>query len=342
MEKKRINGIVYLKAVLPLFVIAWHVQFLGKSGIMEISDRYIPDWKDIIYVNVINLAVPVFYIISLYLYAYKRKQNESNWRYLLKRIGQLLTIFFLCRIVYFIVGIGDLWVTQRGKARNIYHLLFGGGDTLLYYLLDLCYLLVFLELFCMMIEKFKLKRMKYIFIGGGVSKFLVVFCYFLPWAIRLETQRYFSPIGFFPYTFIALFLCESHKNDFTKAIPRLLVIGASILVVEWIFIPDATYLSNGYSVALPIYARLSQALMATAIFIACLGVKRIPGKVITFMSAASLYVYCIHQLIIKGINGCFIQKSKLIEFAVVVVITYFISGCFVFGKKRIYKKINQG
>ena len=68
---KRISGITYLKAFLPLLVIACHARPFGQSASMTLPLHGVPDWKDVFYSNILGLAVPLFYIITFYLYLKK-------------------------------------------------------------------------------------------------------------------------------------------------------------------------------------------------------------------------------------------------------------------------------
>lgn len=156
---KRISGITYLKAFLPLLAIACHARPFGKSASMVLPLQGVPDWKDIFYSNILSLAVPLFFIITFYLYLLKRDRvKESTFKLIGKRVLYLLSLFVGWRTVYALFGIGSLWVPDRGLARNLYHWVFGGGDTLLYYLEQAAYLLILLELICFVCEKIKLSK----------------------------------------------------------------------------------------------------------------------------------------------------------------------------------------
>ena len=332
---KRINGITYLKAFLPFLVIAWHVRFLGLSGIMQVQEVYIPSIADVVYINIVNLAVPIFFLISFYLYLIKRKSSGDNYKYLIKRIINLFEIFVIWRAIYVIFGIGNLWIPSRGIIINLYHLLFGGGDTLLYYILLLIYFLITIEIIISVCERLKWRVKAVAVIGLTFSLVVLLICYFIPEYLKYEALRYFSPIAFIPLVFIAILIVENKTIINIKFALTLFAIGVALAVIEWILIPDSKYISQGvYAVALPIYSRLSQIVIASAIFILMLNIKKEPSKIVLLLSNVSLYAYCVHQIIITELSKRF-EIQSFISFLITIVITYFCSIVLFFLKRII-------
>ena len=331
---KKINGIVYLKAFLPLLVIAWHARFLGISGIMRVKDVYIPSITDIVYINIVNLAVPIFFLISFYLYLVKRKPS-GNTKYLIKRVGKLVGIFLIWRAIYFIFGIGKLWIPKRGLIINLYHLLFGGGDTLLYYVQLLIYFLVFICSFC---NKFNLNLKTIASIGLVLSGLLLLACYFITDYFKYEALRYFSPIAFIPLIFISMLITNSKCEIDTKYIFLLFSVGVVFAISEWLLIPDSAYISKGsFPAAAPIYSRLSQIAIACSLFFVFLKISKEPHKIVVRLSEVSLYAYCIHQIFISCISTYF-KLSYFVLFVITVVLTYAFSLAIYAVKKYYYSR----
>ena len=322
---KRVNGITYLKAFLPFMVIAWHARFLGTSGIMRVQDVYIPSVVDVIYLNIINLAVPLFFLISFYLYLMKRKTVEDKGKYLFKRIVYLLELFVIWRAIYIVFGIGNLWIPERGIVMNLYHLFFGGGDTLLYYLELLIYFMILIELICLLCERCKLSIVRMAYFGLVFSLLLIVLCYFIPGVIKYEALRYFSPIAFLPLVFIAFLLADTKQLP-VKWIIVLFVSGIALAVFEWRCCIDQQYITQGgYAIATPIYARLSQIIIAASVFMLALNVQKEPSKAVKWLASVSLYAYCLHQIIIV-IADRLLPVSEFIIFLLTIVCTYVLSA----------------
>ena len=75
---KRISGITYLKAFLPLLVIACHARPFGQSASMILPLQGAPDWKDVFYSNILALAVPLFYYYY-FLFIFVKKRSSSGF-----------------------------------------------------------------------------------------------------------------------------------------------------------------------------------------------------------------------------------------------------------------------
>ena len=335
---KRISGITYLKAFLPLLVIACHARPFGQSASMILPLQGAPDWKDVFYSNILALAVPLFYIITFYLYLLKRDRVQgSTFRFLGKRVLFFLLLFVGWRIAYAIFGFGSLNLPDRGLARNLYHWLFGGGDSLLYYLEQAAYFLVVLELICFVCEKTKLSKKVIAMAGLVLSVLLIIICtWFVPATVRIEALRFFSPIGFLPYVFLAI-LVKEHVFSYFLSISAI-VFGVAYSVFEWLSLVDPLYLQNGYSSAIPSYPKISIVLLSIGIFGLMMKVSNTPSKFSDALAAVSLYVYCIHYVIIvllRRIFGDGLNGYEFITYMLVVFITYFFSFGFYFAKRKV-------
>lgn len=195
----------------------------------------------------------------------------------------------------------------------------------MYYLEHMMYYIVFLELFYYFMERFKLKKKVCSIVGIGISVIvLLIVTYFGSETLQIEALRYFSPLGFIPYIFIAAYLYESKEENHRICISITGIIGVICAVAEWKLLLKDTFLLNGYSTAIPSYARVSVIFLSSVIFTVALRVKRKPSKAIEWMSAISLYVYCIHQLVIQIFVGAF--EFPQIQYVLVVVVTYAIGS----------------
>ncbi|MBR3300440.1 MAG: acyltransferase [Clostridia bacterium] len=322
---KRISGITYLKAFLPLCVIACHIKPFGDSAYSFVPLPSIPGLKDVFYSNVFSLAVPLFFIISIFLYLMKRDRTENHLKLCIKRVCYLLGVFAIVRIIYILFGIGNLWIPDRGLFKNSYAILFGGGDTLLYYL-ELCaYLIVFTELCCVFIEKTEINKKAFSAIGLGLSLLLICIFYFVsdP-TVKTEALRFYSPICFPSYVFIAFYFKEAQERNSLPLMISLFVSGMAFAVFEWAYLPNAVFIERGYSIAFPFYARISVVLLSMSIFGLMLKIGRSPSKFIEYLASLSLYAYCVHQIFINLIATSI--KKPFLGFLTVVALSYFASA----------------
>lgn len=322
---KRVQGITWLKAFLPLLVIACHARPFGESACMRLPLAGVPNWEDIFYVNVLSLPVPVFYLMSFFLYLAKRDRIDYSPRKLMhQRVVYFATLFFGVRLVYLLAGIGTLYVPGRGEIRNLYHLLFAGGDTLLYYLEQMVYWTVLLECLCAFCERIRIERNVTATIGIVLGGGMVGLCdFFFSGALRVESLRFFSPVGFLPLPFIAMLAYELKERIANGAIVTLLALGLAMAIAEWRLLPSEEFLQSGYSMAMPSYARISVLMLACAVFLASLRMRLTPNALVVGMAGLSLYVYCVHQLVIVVLGD--VIRSPLIDYIVVVALTYCVS-----------------
>lgn len=338
---KRIHGITYLKAFLPLLVITCHIRPFGESSFMTLPLPTFPDFKDIFYINISAVAVPVFFLITFYLYLYKRQQqNVTPKKLILSRVRYFLILFLTVRTLYLFLNIGNLWINERGLARNLYHLLFGGGDTLLYYLELSIYFLIFLEIYYTLADKLKWNKKATSIAGLAVSILLIiVLSFFSPYvALKIEALRYFSPVAFLPYIFMASILHESDGVIKNKYLFIMLLLSAIFFVIEWKYLPDKAFLESGYSLAMPLYAKVSTVLLSVSVFGFALKIKKCPAKIIGYASGLSLWVYCIHQVIINLLTD--ININSFLMYCAVTVITYIIS-IIIFELTKKLKQLNN-
>ncbi|MCQ2451383.1 MAG: acyltransferase [Clostridia bacterium] len=337
---KRISGITYLKAFLPLLVIACHARPFGESLYSVTPLPNSPSFNDSLFVNVFSLAVPIFFIISLYLYLKKRSRSENVGSVFKARIIYLAVLFLVVRGIYLIFGIGNLWVSKRGMVRNVYHLVFGGGDTLLYYLEALIFLIILLEIVIRVFSKLNIQKTKIYCIFAAVLTVLIIAFYFVPFAsLKVEALRFFSPICFLPYVFIALIFDKLKDKPKIWQLSALLGLGIISAIIEWRFLPDTLFLQSGYQVALSLYGRPSVVLISAVIFGFSLYITEKPSKVIEFMAAISLDVYLTHQIVIKYVYGE--VSNPAVGYLLVTVITYALSAVIYFVKNYLKKLKNN-
>ena len=343
---KRISGITYLKAFLPFLVIACHIRPFGVSGFMRYPFPAFPDFKDIFYLNISPLAVPLFFLVSFFLYLKKRERTENLLKLCVSRASYFFILFVCVRIIYYFFEIGNIWIAERGLFKNTYALVFGGGDTPLYYLELSAYYIVLLEIYLFFLEKAKANKNLFNLIGFGLSLLLISALYFVPNnTIKTEFLRYYSPLSFLPCVFGACYVYDNREKLKTAVLFLLFVVGVGFAVVEWAFLTDPAFIKAGFSFALPSYGRVSLILISIALFGLCLKIKHTPTRFTEYLATLSLYVYCIHQIIISSLPSYISPTSPLphIGYCAVVVVTYLLSAiiCFIIKTLKPHFKLKK-
>lgn len=85
-------GIDYLRCFMALAVVAWHVRLFGETGFFNIDEyaTYTIGWVDVLYFHGFLLAVPVFFLIALYMFI---DRQTIPLTYLTARIERLSWLF---------------------------------------------------------------------------------------------------------------------------------------------------------------------------------------------------------------------------------------------------------
>lgn len=303
---KKFEGFTYLRVVFSWMIVAWHGRFLGQTPAMKIADSYTANVKDIIQFNIFSMGVPIFIIISLFLFINRYYLNISKGispeSYLKKRLCNFLALYIFWRLIYFFFGIGKFWHKPRGIFRNIYHLIFG-ADTVLYFFVEMIWLLIAVHLICKFTAKLSCKQKLYIYsLFTVLSLVITSSLYVLPLGLRIECLKYFSPICFIPYIFSSLLIHHLYTNYRTycnKIMLVLAIISVALIISDWILLPDKVYLQNGIASALTGYGRPSLVTSSMALILLVLNVEKKPPCIIENLGNISLYVFCFHPIFIS-------------------------------------------
>ncbi len=308
--RKRFDGFTYLRAIFSWIIVSWHGHFLGQTPAMKIADSYSANLQDIYQCNIMQMGVPIFITISLFLFIGRYYSNSSKGiatgAYLKKRLLNFLALYVFWRVIYFLFGIGQFWHAPRGLFRNVYHLIFG-SDTVLYYFVEMLWLLIGVYLMCKFTVKLSSRQKLYIYsLLSIVSMMITTSLYFLPLGLKIESLRYFSPIGFIPYLFSSLLihhLYTNYQKHCNKIMIALTLVSIAFIISEWMLLPDKVYLENGIASALTGYGRPSLVTSSMALMLLVLNVRKNPPAIIENLGNISLYVFCLHPIFIRVFGG---------------------------------------
>ncbi len=278
---------------MSVFVVFWHLKIAGISTIFSKQNfsQHTFGISDFINFHILLEAVPVFLLISLFLYARKATPGKYLW----KRIKYLavLTIWWSTAYTIFKYGYTGLsrFFPEQGKDLHIIILTAGG---------TIYYFFVSLMLCTLTVHWMKKLGPRTVWILAGVS-FSVLFL--LPlFTINSNLDRwsaFWNPLNFLPYPFAAVLLAR-YEHKVEKY--RFVIIAGLVLLTtilgwyEWNKYVHAVFFP-GQGYAIPAYTRTSVFLGAAAILVWSHGITHPPGKIIRFMSGNSLGLYCLHPFV---------------------------------------------
>lgn len=295
----RLEGIDYLRAVMSIFVVIWHMGGGGRSRIFSI-DTYLEHaftLSDLVNFHLLLLAVPVFILIANFLYACQ-PVNRHTLRKRLQRILVLLTfwplVFILSR-----QGIDGLMRLVPDNASALIVVILGAGNTIYYFFVGL--------LISNLITHF-LMRLKSpsLLIGTIVS---IVVLASLPW-ITLRSgfyplSAYWSPLNVIPFSFTAVLVAQNRNlvQAYKLSLISLCIVLAILMsAMEWHYAVGEVFFA-GQGFGIPAYTRTSLLFSAIAITIIAIDNNIKSHAVIRFMARYSLALYCIHPFLIDPIQS---------------------------------------
>lgn len=298
MMHKRIEGIDYIRAVMSVFVVVWHMGGGGRSLIFS-KDKYLEHvftLSDFVIFHVLLLAVPSFIFVSMFLYTL-RGVNNTNFKKRLRRILILLT-FWPIALLIFTNGFYKLIYLFPHSLSSFAITVLSAGNTPYYFFVSLlvCFLMTHLIA--------KLKRWAQIL--GFVSSAIFLVC--LPELSRTSgyysLSAYWNPLNFIPLPFAAVIVAQNIdyvRSKMTLLVSVSLTLSVLFSIIEWNYSVDANlFLSQAF--AIPAYTRASLlfcvialAILATDPRIKSIGISK-------YMAKYSLALYCVHPFLIEPVR----------------------------------------
>ncbi len=325
---KRIEGIDYLRSVMSIFVVVWHMGGAGKSLIFS-KQGYLSHTftiSDLLNFHLLLIAVPTFIFISIFLYASK----ATSFSTLKKRLIRLLLLLFFWPValnLYNNISYQGLQAFVPTSLPNFIFILLTAGDTVFYFFVSL--------LICIFTAHLYLRiNFTSQIIAFFSSSFLL---FLLPIITKLIGAYYlsafWSPLNFIPITFAAV-LTARFKEYVLLNIQKLIFISLMLSflfsVIEWHYYVDSIHF-RGQIHAIPAYTRISLLFLAFPIFVLSLNPSIKVIKPIAFMSKYSLSLYCLHSFLISPVEKLVntfslgVSLSYSLSILLVVLSSYFIA-----------------
>jgi surface polysaccharide O-acyltransferase-like enzyme len=325
--KSRIEGIDYLRAIMSIFVVAWHMGGGGRSLIFSQNGylKHVFTVSDFVNFHLLTLAVPTFIFISIYLYASK-PVNITAFKKRFRRLFLLLSFWPIALILYKSGYKGLLAIAPNSPLEFIYVVL-RAGYTLFYFFPCLIICLFIAHLFLQLNRKFQIPVF---FISAVLLAFLPLFTKVTDfWPL----SAFWSPLNFIPLSLAAVLLAQNKDkilNNRKIVLLLSVVLCVCFSVFEWKYSVGQVFFNEQAPYGIPAYTRTSLMFAIIFVFVLALNPRIKANSVIKYMSRYSLALYCLHPFLIRPVvkfttiyvhNG---TVSLYISIILVVVFSYLI------------------
>lgn len=318
-------GFDYLRAFMSLAVVAWHLQVFGISALFDKNEflRHAISFSDIINFHLLLLAVPVFFLISLFLFFDHYKTHDRYFKNRIKKISGLYGFWLGLFLLFYAWRYGFVSLLPT-DGKDLLVKITSGWSTLYYFFFSL------LLMTCLARIVARMRR--------SIVWLLLVISLASLWGAAFLVKigaapnylvAYWNPLNFVPYVFIARLWADNADKHLCplRALPFFLLsvgfVFAAFFEWQWM-INSNNFQYNGS--ALPAYTRVSLVLAAVIVFCWSFLLRHRPNRLIRFLSDYSLGLYCLHgyvsllvyDKIVKMTNKPF---SSIIAFISIILIS---------------------
>jgi hypothetical protein len=323
-KAQHIEGIDYLRSIMSIFVVIWHMNGVGHSLIFSRLNyaKHAFGFSDFLNFHILLLAVPVFIFISIYLFSIK----QASFVMLRKRVSRLclLTTFWPVMLIFYNYGYHKLASLPWTPWSNAFYTILQAGQTIYYFFpsLIICLIAAFIYL--------RLNRVLQIILMLVSLTVLAVLPAFTKLSNIYVLSAYWNPFNFIPLTFAAILVAQNNLFILKR---RIFVITLSLLlslffaIIEWRYATGSIFFI-GQQHAIPAYTRASLLFEVIALFTFAMDPMIKTSSIIRFLSMNSLALYCLHPFLISPISQAIsffiINKTVAIYVSIVLVII----GCY--------------
>lgn len=282
-------------------VVVWHLGGVGDTDLQDSASflSWRPGLVDLVDLYICLLAVPLFVLVSAFLFCQRGATSANLWRRA-SRLGYLLMFWPLALIVWneSRSGVTDRIPSSVGEA---FATLLSAGNTLFYFFVSLVLVLVVCRLSAGLRDRWLVVLLT------ATTALLGVLGVYGPVVDAPELAKHWSPFNFLPYAFAAVLIarhdaaCLRHAG--LIAIGGLLL-GAVLGAWEISALRNAVYFDD-MGIALPGYTRPALVPLAIAGFVGAVRYLRASNPVIRFMSERSLALYCLHMFLLAQMMAAF-------------------------------------
>ena len=286
-------GFDYLRALLALGVIAWHVHLFGTSELFRPGQgtHASIEPSDVLNFQVLALAVPTFFLMSMVLFIERVRQRGAP--YFQQRLQFVLTLY---------LGWVALWTVLTwaqpahhfGNLNSTLHFIVRGGFSVFWFFFSLLVLIIV----AYGVRKSS-KPLLWALLVGSIG--ILVLSNLLArtdgkWAWLVAHA---NPLNFVPYVFIAALLGHNaHKVARNKPFFFALIVGFILTSMgELTWLPHDNYFPHN-DVLIPVYSRLSLVIGSVLLVLFACRIQRPPPQAIRWLARYSLALYCLHPFLI--------------------------------------------
>lgn len=318
MREERYIGIDYLRSLFSVCVVLVHIGYISPSMIFskEFYLEHAFTVSDFINFYLLLLAVPIFFIISNYLF-FQKPEDKSVLLIFLLRIGKIAVFWMVLYSIFRFKGWEIIdWLPK--STTELVSFIVSGGHTIYYFFISL----IGLTIITHFSKRLCILHVLVLFI---VTTILLLILPILSVATGFFLLSiYWNPLNFLPYPFAAILVFHITRLDKAKIKPIYIVLAGFIIfilvVLDWTIYVNKGFF-NVHIFAIPAYTRPSLVLIAMAVLLVATRVNPRRNAVVLFMSKNSLELYCLHPFFLepaKQLSG----GNLLISLLLVVFLSY--------------------
>jgi surface polysaccharide O-acyltransferase-like enzyme len=299
----RVVGIDYLRAAFSVAVVGVHLGYVYPSAIFDKDhwSEHTFGWSDLANFYVLCLAVPVFILISTFLYARKPTDTAGLGR----RLWRIIRLLIFWSVLFQMSRFGAFGAVKHipRDPRGFALYLLTGGDSYYYFFVDLAIVTVITHLAARLSTAANWGMFAASTLVVGVLPMLHRETHILFLALHAD------PLNFVPFAFAGVGLARLTAARDDRTLGRLgimcLALAAATAVLDWTVYVDPVFFDiNRF--ALPAYTRPSLVFLAVAVVVLAVRFRWPENAIVRFMALHSLAVYCLHPFFVD-------LKFKLIE-----------------------------
>ncbi len=297
----RLHGLEPLRALLALAVIAWHTRVLGRSAVGDPGrSAGPPDAVALFNYQVLCVAVPAFFLVSLFLYVRRRAGRPRALR---ERVGYLASLYAFWMGAFLLAqgGLRHLRRTFEGDPLETAGFLLTAGGTPFYFLVCLLLLTVVADL-----SQRASARFLVVLFVGSLALLVGQQAAAVTWKQAAYATAYTNPANFLPYAFLAVWLHRRVGEGGAHELPVAWILAAAaasaaLAAIEWAWLPHANHFGFNDS-ALPPYTRLSLVASSGAVLLLALRIRGPANAAVRWVGGASLGLYCLHPFVMSLVH----------------------------------------
>lgn len=279
VDSNYFNDISLLRVSAMLMVVFYHC--LCPYSIWDGSDFYIgfhvPIW-DVVDGMLLQIHLPIFFLISGYLYGYKRNRGgySDNVKFVKDKTQRVL-------VPYAIVGSFLCLLQDRDISQML------NGISHLWFLMTIfeCYVLGKL-----VDTVLKMQERKVQFVMGGLVLFIVLIPYRIP---VMQFLCLSNIIKYFPFYMLGMLASKMNFGKYTKYKAKTLVL---IIILLLFFALQQVYIKKT-SITMLLGVSIVSFIF---IYARCLNIPKLPSWV-TSLDKCSMGIYIVHHIVIQEMNS---------------------------------------